>query len=870
MSSDRRTQRRAEKAAQAAAQRAFSTDAASLLAQEAILEQSRSLQALRPKTEKTHEVCLKKLKEYFKTALELPDWEDFFREYGSELPANPITLGRWKGFARWYAGQAVGHPGPLGASSSAASLPPISVRTAVSFTHSALSAHLRHTGTRTIDAAQFTQLTTYITTDLAQELGLTTAARHKPVATAVDMRAVLMQVYDPAYNWSSLAQRYSFTGMLKIMTFSASRPGELLLSESDCEGLCWRDVELIRRASQDQDGTSRFDLMARIKFHNLKGKTNNGSGAYKANVFVWDTREPIMRAAMGHNACSAAYRAYHAKTAQIDVQGLVAHGSENRERLRLPLLKHFNLPSAVSTIGRQEVFGAADVKHLQEAVRHAQATFKSSHADLSIRQGKQLGLALAKAVKSAENDLSQLISARLLAQWRKEVAAAVESENLRAFAPRIAELATAAAFQSTADGILLDTPSGNGVDVLLSLGNADLRDPAVLRANAEEELEVDLDLGLDVASIQAQPTAPRTHLDEEPNISLVPPTRFALAHANHAHMQATLKGGRDLESGQYLALLRLMLNEEMLHSLPLARATPSAKASAIPALEAMKVFMQCPLPEGKYRKTSWQGCGNVSGDDVAELVWHLGTQHANLAKGTPCRLCSKRFGSANDGYCHYEAEHNVVFANAAHRKLTQPPAIEEIVASITHRSELCHETLPGRAALLYHCMAHHDEFKHRGVPLPLPGASADLAKAGVCPICVKSDLPAVNAVTTFSRMQSLSEHFQTVHIHKDMEKPFVQEHCPYPTCATRCGTYVDLINHLVEEHGIAIFGMQEKQRQVWDGTAGMLYHVHRAEKRPSKAKEGSTSKRAKKVASSTEGETTALADKTNKAGPSRS
>ncbi|PWN39918.1 hypothetical protein IE81DRAFT_349740 [Ceraceosorus guamensis] len=82
-------------------------------------------------------------------------------------------------------------------------------------------------------------------------------------------------------------------------------------------------------------------------------------------------------------------------------------------------------------------------------------------------------------------------------------------------------------------------------------------------------------------------------------------------------------------------------------------------------------------------------------------------------------------------------------------------------------------------------------------------------------------------------------------------------------------TCIDHIRHLVEEHGIATtFGMQEKQQQVWDGTAGMLYHVYRAEKQPSKAREGSTSKRAKKVASSTKGETTALADKTNEAGPS--
>ncbi|PWN38660.1 hypothetical protein IE81DRAFT_332884 [Ceraceosorus guamensis] len=713
--------------------------------QEAILEQSRSLKALCPRTENAYKACLKKLKEDFKTGLELPDWEDFFREYGSVLPANPIILGHWKGFAQCIT-----------------------------------ASHL----------SQFTRLTMYMRTDLAQELGLTTAAHHKPVAIAVNMQAVLMQAYNSAYNWSLLAQCHSFKGMLKIMTHTVPFCDDKL------------DLKVFRlEVWRTQTPSTSCDLrdmtLGQFEYHLaaigrragiVEHLTPYAFHRLAANALNCpEVTSEDRGAAMGHNACSAAYRAYHARTAQINVQGLVAHGS------------------------RQEVFGAADVKHLQEAVRDAQATFKSLHAGISIRQGKQLGYALAKAIKSPENDLSHLINTCLLAQWRKEVAAAVESENLRAFAPQIAELATAAALRSTVDGILLDAPSRNGVDVLSSLGNADLRDSAALRANVEEELEVDLDLGLDIASIQAQPTAPRTHFDTEPNVSLVPPTRFALAHANHAHMQATLKGGRDLESDQYLALLRQMLNKEMLHGLPLARATPSAEASVIPALEAMEVFTQCPLPEGKNRKTPWQGCGNVSGDDVAELVWHVGTQHTNLAKGTPCRLCSKRFGSANDGYCHYEAEHNVVFASAAHRKLAQPPAIKEIVASITHRCKLCHKTLLGRAALLYHCMAHQDEFKHRGVPLPLPGASADLAKAGVCPICMKSDLPAVNAVTTFSRMQSLSEHLQTVHIHKDMEKPFVQERCPYPMCATRCGTYVDFINHLVKEHCIAIFGMQEKE-----------------------------------------------------------
>lgn len=72
------------------------------------------------------------------------------------------------------------------------------------------------------------------------------------------------------------------------------------------------------------------------------------------------------RSLMGHNIASRVFRAYIARTTQVDVQGLITKGSVDRTALASAgRLSHaYDLPKAISAKGKASVFARQDVQDL--------------------------------------------------------------------------------------------------------------------------------------------------------------------------------------------------------------------------------------------------------------------------------------------------------------------------------------------------------------------------------------------------------------------------------------------------------------------------------------------------------------------------
>ncbi|PWN41580.1 hypothetical protein IE81DRAFT_330854 [Ceraceosorus guamensis] len=848
-----------------------------------------------------------------------------------------------------------------------------------------------------LSTAEVGQLSTYIRTDLAEELHLRTDSRTKPVATTIDLRAVLLAAYNCACGWPMVCHRYAFTGVLKVMTYSASRPGKLLLSQHNDKGMRWRNVNLIQRVVE-QDGTKVVKLLAKLEFCNLKGKTLDKS-LYKGQVFVLDTQDLLMcpivnllvlahlqgvllpscgveqilaprtnhlvlgdhkvpfakdalalkvfrvpewrcdadgtkpaghfcdfsygslanclasvgqlagivdhlttyafcclaanalnmpdvtvedcNSVMGHAAAGVAYRCYLSMTSCLDIQGLVVYGQERREALQLPLVSTHRLPCAVFAAGRRAVLESEEVQKLRADIEKAQQTARNELGEMSFRQAQRAGLPQWKEIKAAHSALNSTVHKRLKQMWHKEIQALIKKQDLAALSGEALENLDAT-FALTADAQLLERV--DGVDVLSSLGDMPLDDPLLIAgrdggAADDENDEIDVDLYCDNDNGDGDDNDNNNNDGDElstPPPPCLPRTRYAATLKGFDNLVSVLKAANGVPSDKLANAVLSMTMPCMLEGEVVDEAPPPAQP---PALVKMQTLQVCPfsLLSFSHKKI----CKKFSRRDVASLAWHLAKSHGTAPKSGQCRICKAPVTLTTDLTAHLESAHDLLLASPglvqAHKE--KAPKLVQMLPDWTHSCELCKERFIGAAAWANHWTQHKAEFL-AGVPIPLPGASSHVPKAGMCPFCV-AGRPA-SELKTFAKIPNLVEHCQTVHMAKYMDSgekaggegcsgqnaaqpQQKKQRCPFPTCRKQVGSYLDLVNHVIDLHNGPLVGAKDKLALRWDGRVEMLKFVLSARKRPTKAKEGLTPKQAKKVAL-TEGKTTALADKTNKAG----
>lgn len=129
------------------------------------------------------------------------------------------------------------------------------------------------------------------------------------------------------------------------------------------------------------------------------------------------------RSLMGHNIASRVFRAYIARTTQVDVQGLVTKGSVDRTALASAgRLSHaYDLPKAISAKGKASVFARQDVQDLSAKIQVARLAFAEAHPGLSLRLAERLQVAEAVEHRELVKDRETLTFGCLRAGFLREV-----------------------------------------------------------------------------------------------------------------------------------------------------------------------------------------------------------------------------------------------------------------------------------------------------------------------------------------------------------------------------------------------------------------------------------------------------------------
>ncbi|UZJ50973.1 hypothetical protein CBS101457_000293 [Exobasidium rhododendri] len=446
--------------------------------------------------------------------------------------------------------------------------------------------------------------------ELARLLNLSTAMRPKPVATPIDLAAVLRAAYTSDKIFRLAEDRVAFTATLKLMAYTASRPGELVASavtRDSPDALRWRDIEFMRTVfANPEDGSLGSSLFAKVTLRLLKGKRDNDSH-FKSSILMMDSQNPILcplldllalahtqgileasldaiinfslanqapgtytvplkadklscfvfrklqnsfgqvtatslpatydtferrltklsfaanidvrttcyafrrlaanavnrpevtqedrRLLMGHSITSTVFRAYIARTTQVDVQGLITKGQEERLAIQSTsrLSRGFELPKAVSVQGRASVFARDEVKAITADIKIAHEVFARKNLGISINQARIIKQPDAALYYELLGERRNLAVHLLKATYLQEISAAVRQKNAEAFSnssgtdndssTQIDEAVISKSFETTVDARVLSQEDCNsesleGFETLeyaqdLDLGNID-------------------------------------------------------------------------------------------------------------------------------------------------------------------------------------------------------------------------------------------------------------------------------------------------------------------------------------------------------------------------------------------------------------
>ncbi|UZJ56266.1 hypothetical protein CBS101457_005586 [Exobasidium rhododendri] len=283
--------------AQIAAQRGIDNTTAAIQDDMAGLDGLHFGKLLAPQTVRMHQRCLSLLRSFFTAS-----GSDPAVYLAPDLPADtrhppgslsPISTMQWQRFAKWFASVRVGSVRSRGAQADLGVADPLKLSTVLSLIRQTMSAVVRHPRSAEISKETRRLVFAYIESALATELSLITASRPKPVGMPVDFEAILSAVYSEALPFRSAEERLAFTGTLKMLAYTVSRPGELIHSpgwEGDQQdGLRWCDIELFYVTCKGGECT----LAARVCNRLLKGKRLDDS-SFKSTIVRLDKERPLL------------------------------------------------------------------------------------------------------------------------------------------------------------------------------------------------------------------------------------------------------------------------------------------------------------------------------------------------------------------------------------------------------------------------------------------------------------------------------------------------------------------------------------------------------------------------------------------------
>jgi hypothetical protein len=204
--------------------------------------------------------------------------------------AKPLTLMHWQEYARWLASRSTGRLKTIMEGDDESQV--IKQSTLIDYLHKTLSAKSRLNAKRDqLSSADSECLTAYVQTELTQEFQLSIDAKPKLMPTSMDFKAVLFACYSEQMPFRCAEHRLGFTLFLKLLVYSASRPGELSLPAAyrhEPDSIRWSDIRLMHVSLSG----GRRTIAAIVRIRLLKGKRLNS--CFKEQLLLLDKQSPLL------------------------------------------------------------------------------------------------------------------------------------------------------------------------------------------------------------------------------------------------------------------------------------------------------------------------------------------------------------------------------------------------------------------------------------------------------------------------------------------------------------------------------------------------------------------------------------------------
>lgn len=244
-----------------------------------------------PPTESAHKWLLALLSQMLQT-MSTPDTDLAVIHLAPGGSAKPLSKEQWQTFAYWLASRSLGRVCSKWEQHKEGNLDGVLTRTALRSMYHAISAWHRFTHVAGPSKSEQYEIDSYICTELTAELGLKSDARPKPVGTSVDFLAMLKAVYTRQLPFRLAEERLAFCATFKIIAYTASRPGEVILHphyKQHPDALKWGDIvlkQVIAASTPSSETPARGSeapphltktIIAVVTIRLLKGKRNDKS-----------------------------------------------------------------------------------------------------------------------------------------------------------------------------------------------------------------------------------------------------------------------------------------------------------------------------------------------------------------------------------------------------------------------------------------------------------------------------------------------------------------------------------------------------------------------------------------------------------------